>query len=66
MQLQIAVVRVTYRIERRRRDSAIMEAFRDRARAILDRLEPEVRGKPELQASLTQARGELDGGEPQP
>ena len=35
---QIEVVRVTYRIERRRRDSPTMEAFQTRARSILDDL----------------------------
>jgi vacuolar-type H+-ATPase subunit E/Vma4 len=66
VQLQIEVVRVTYRIERRRRDSATMEAFRERARSILDELASEAEGKPELQASLAQARGELDGDEGEP
>ena len=61
VQLQIEVIRVTYRIERRRRDSPTMAAFRERARSILDELESEVRATPELQASLAQARGELDG-----
>jgi hypothetical protein len=60
VELQIEVVRVTYRIERRRRDSPTMQAFRERARSILDELESRARGKPELQASLAQARGELD------
>jgi hypothetical protein len=66
VQLQIEVVRVTYRIERRRRDSTTMEAFRERARSILDELESEARATPELQASLAQARGELDGDEEPP
>ena len=64
VRLQIEVVRVTYRIERRRRDSSTMEAFRERARMILDELESAARAKPELQASLTQARDELDGDDP--
>jgi hypothetical protein len=65
VQLQIEVIRVTYRIERRRRDSPTMEAFRERARSILDELESEARKKPMLQASLARARGELDGDEGQ-
>ena len=60
VELQIEVVRVTYRVERTRRDSPTMEAFRERARSILDELESRARGKPELQASLARARGELD------
>ena len=66
VQLQIEVVRVTLRIERRRRDSPTMEAFRERARSILDELESEVGLRPELQAILAQARRELDGDEPPP
>jgi hypothetical protein len=61
VQLQIDVIRVTYRIERRRRDSATMRAFRERARSILDELESEGVATPELQASLERARGELNG-----
>ena len=60
VQLQIEVIRVTYRIERRRRDSLTMEAFRERARSILSEIEPETRAKPALEASLARARGELD------
>jgi hypothetical protein len=58
--LQIEVVRVTYRIERRRRDSATMLAFRDRARSILDELASEAKSQPDLRASLAEARRELD------
>ncbi len=61
VELQIDVIRVTYRIERLRRDSPTMQAFRERARSILDGLESEARDKPELQAKLALARGELDG-----
>jgi hypothetical protein len=63
VQLQIEVVRVTYRIERRRRDSPTMQAFRERARSILDELEPATRGHPGLLANLAEARRELDGEE---
>ena len=63
VQLQIDVIRVTYRIERLRRDSPTMQAFRERARSILDELESEARANPELAASLARARSELDGDE---
>jgi hypothetical protein len=63
VQLQIDVIRVTYRIERLRRDSPTMQAFRERARSILDELEPQARARPELQASLTRARRELQADE---
>ena len=57
---QIEVIRVTYRIERRRRDSPTMEAFRERARSILRELEPLAAERPDLQASLAVAQRELD------
>ena len=63
MQLQIDVIRVTYRIEQRRRDSPTMQAFRERARSILDELEPATRAHPDLHANLAEARRELDGDE---
>lgn len=61
VQLQIEVIRVMYRIERRRRDSPTMEAFRERARSILDELELNTRARPALHAGVVQARRELDG-----
>lgn len=63
VRLQIELIRVTYRIERRRRDSPTMEAFRERARSILDELEAETRARPDLHARLAQARRELEGDE---
>ena len=63
VQLQIEVIRVTYRIEARRRDSPTMQAFRERARSILDDLESETRARPNLHAEVAQARRELDGDE---
>ena len=63
VQLQIDVIQVTYRIERRRRDSPTMKAFRERARSILDELEPATRAHSGLRASLAEARRELDGDE---
>jgi hypothetical protein len=66
VQLQIEVIRVTYRIERRRRDSPTMEAFRERARTILDQLELTTRARPALHAGVEQARRELDGDQGDP
>jgi len=59
-QFQIEVIRVTYRIERRRRDSPTMEAFRERARSILSDLEPAALTHPNVRASLALALRELD------
>lgn len=58
--MQIRAVLVTYRVERRRRDAPTMEAFRDRARVLLDELEEKVRQYPDLTARLVEARHELD------
>ena len=66
VQLQIEVIRVTYRIERRRRDAPTMQAFRDRARLILDELESSTRAHPDLHATLAEARRELDGDDADP
>ena len=59
IELQIRAVVVTYRIERRRRDAPTMEAFGTRARAILDALDAEVEGHPDLAERLLEARTEL-------
>lgn len=61
--LQIRAIVVTYRIERRRRDSLVMEAFRARARSLLDGLEDEARGHPDLEARVFEARHEVDADE---
>ena len=61
IELQIRAILVTYRIERRRRDSPTMEGFRERARSILLSLEEEVAPHSDLQAALDDARRELDG-----
>jgi hypothetical protein len=58
--MQIRAVLVTYRVERQRRDAPTMEAFRDRARVLLDELEEKVRQYPDLEARLLEARHELD------
>jgi hypothetical protein len=60
--LQIRAIVVTYRIERRRRDSQVMEEFCARARSILDGLEEEARRYPDLEARLVEARREVDAG----
>ena len=60
IELQIRAIVVTYRIELRRRDAPTMEAFRARARAILDGLDAEVRAHPDLAARLREARQELE------
>ena len=60
IELQIRAIVVSYRIERRRRDSATMEEFRARARSILDGLEEEVSRHPDLEARLAETRYELD------
>ena len=71
IELQIRIVLVTFRIELRRRDTPTMEAFRDRARSILDTLTDDVRRYPELATQLREARAEVDGtrsasGDPRP
>jgi len=64
IELQLRAIVVTYRIERRRRDSPTMEGFRERARSLLHSLDEEVRPYPDLQAALLDAHRELDGEEP--
>ena len=71
IELQIQIVLVTFRIEQGRRDTSTMEAFRDRARSILDGLADDVRGHPDLETSLQEALDEVDGarsaaGDPRP
>jgi hypothetical protein len=60
IELQIRAIIVMYRLEERRRDSPTMEAFRARARAILDGLDAEVSDYPDLAARLVEARQELN------
>lgn len=60
IELQIRATLVTYRIERRSRDSLTMHRFRERAQLILDQLEQEVGAHPDLQAKLLEARQELE------
>jgi len=60
IELQIRTVLVTYRAERRRRDSPTMDVFREQARLLLDDLNESARFYPDLQARLKEARQELD------
>jgi hypothetical protein len=60
IEMQIRAVVVTYRIEKRRRDAPTMDGFRNRARSLLDDLEPAVGPYPDLDARLREARIELD------
>ena len=60
IEFQIRAVTVTYRIEQRRRDSPTMDAFRARARVLLDQLDEAVEPYPDLRARLEEARRELD------
>jgi hypothetical protein len=58
--MQIRAVLVTYRHERRRQDASTVQAFRDRARLLLDGLQEKVRPYPDLEERLLEARRELD------
>ena len=63
-ELQIRAVLITYRGERRKQSSDVMERFRERANTLLAALDPLVDGDPELEQQLENARRELDGREP--
>lgn len=58
-ELQIRTILVTYRGEKRRRDSETMREFRERALTILSGLEAEVAENAELAEVLAEARREL-------
>ena len=62
--LQIRAVRVTFSIERSRSSPETMDAFRSRARELLDGLDEAVRPFPELERSLAEARSEVEAREP--
>ncbi len=64
IELQIRAVLITYRGERRRHDSGVMEEFRDRAEALLHGLDPLVERYPDLRQRLAEARLELAGKRP--
>ena len=70
VELQIRAVLVTFRIEQRRRDSPVMEEFRRRAGAIMDSLEVDADGDPDLLTRISDARREIGvaegGAEPSP
>jgi hypothetical protein len=61
--LQLRAILVTYRTERRRRDSMIMGQFRQRARELLDELEEGVAVHPDLRRQVDAARAEIDADE---
>ena len=56
--VQLRAIRLTYRVEHRRRDSSTMREFRERAHS-LDGLEQAVRPYPDPKAALDSARVEL-------
>ena len=58
--LQIRAVRVTLRIEQPRGSPENMNAFRARARELLDGLEDAVRPFPELERELAEVRAEVE------
>ena len=59
--LQIRAILLTYRVERRRRDSRIMERFRGRARLLLNDLDESVGTDAELRKALSDAQNEIEG-----
>ncbi len=61
--LQIRAVRVTLRIERPRGSLETMDAFRSRARELLDDLDEAVRPFPELERALAEVRAEVEANE---
>jgi hypothetical protein len=58
--LQIQAILLPYRVERRRRNSRVMEQFRQRARVLLSDLEESVGTDEELRQALSDARRELE------
>jgi len=61
--LQIQAILVPYRIERRRRDSRVMEQFRQRARVLLNDLDESAGTDADLLQALSQARRQLESDE---
>ena len=59
--LQIQAILLPYRVERRRRNSRVMEQFRERARVLLNDLDESAGTDAELRQALSDARRELDG-----
>jgi hypothetical protein len=58
--LQIQAILLPYRVERRRRNSRVMEQFRERARVLLDDLDDSAGTDAELRQALSDARRELE------
>ena len=58
--LQIQAILLPYRVERRRRDSRVMEQFRERARVLLNDLDESAGTGAELRRALSDARRELE------
>jgi hypothetical protein len=58
--LQIQAILVPYRIERRRRDSRVMEQFRERAHSLLNDLDESLGTDTELRQAVSDARRELE------
>ena len=58
--LQIQAILLPYRVERRRRDSRVMEQFRERARVLLNDLDESAGTDTELRRALSDARRELE------
>jgi hypothetical protein len=55
---------VTFRIERRARNSASMERFRERAHQLLDDMDEAAAPHPDLREKVADARAEIDGDDP--
>jgi hypothetical protein len=51
---------VTYRIERRARNSVTMAGFRARAHQLLDEMDAAVAPHPDLRGRVAEARAEID------
>jgi len=62
--LQIRAILIPFRVERGRRDSATMAAFRLRASRMMDDLEEDASTDPELTKALTDARREIEADQP--
>ena len=58
--LQIQAILLPYRVERRRRNSRVMEQFRERARVLLNDLDKSAGTDAELRDALSDARRELE------
>ena len=58
--LQIQAILLPYRVERRRRNSRVMEQFRERARVLLNDLDESAGTDAELRRALSDARRELE------